>query len=161
VIRRAAAGALVALAALGTTACDIPPVLRDWVNAGAAEHATEHVNAGHPGERVLCSIPAQAWEFTVPGRLIADHGWLIPSDAVVAFGCQGAYARAIGTTCAATGLAPPADVACVVNAVWWGQLDGNPYVIDPPGTLGAALAEDDPGWDCHTMGNRICGPVHG
>ena len=21
----------------------------------------------------------------------------------------------------------------------------------------AALQEDDPGWDCHTMGNRICG----
>ena len=22
------------------------------------------------------------------------------------------------------------------------------------------LQEDDPGWDCHTMGNRICGPGH-
>lgn len=20
------------------------------------------------------------------------------------------------------------------------------------------IQEDDPGWDCHTMGNRICGP---
>lgn len=23
------------------------------------------------------------------------------------------------------------------------------------------IQEDDPGWDCHTMGNRICGPGHG
>lgn len=23
------------------------------------------------------------------------------------------------------------------------------------------LQEDDPGWDCHTMGNRVCGPGAG
>ena len=28
------------------------------------------------------------------------------------------------------------------------------------GSVGVANAveEDEPGWDCHTMGNRICGP---
>jgi hypothetical protein len=159
VIRRAAAGALVALAALGATGCNVPPVLRTWVNTGATEHATEHVNAGRPDELVLCSLPAQAWEFDIPGRVITDHGWLIRSDAVVAFGCEGAFRRAVGTQCVATGLAPPADIACTVTHVWWGQVDGNPWIIDPPGVLPAAIQEDDPGWNCHTQGNRICGPV--
>jgi hypothetical protein len=26
-------------------------------------------------------------------------------------------------------------------------------------TAPKTLQEDDPGWDCHTMGNRICGPI--
>lgn len=25
----------------------------------------------------------------------------------------------------------------------------------------SAIEEDDPGWDCHTMGNMICGPDQG
>lgn len=27
---------------------------------------------------------------------------------------------------------------------------------DPPQR--PAVTEDDPGWDCHTQGNRVCGP---
>jgi len=26
-------------------------------------------------------------------------------------------------------------------------------------TLVTNVQEDEPGWDCHTMGNKICGPV--
>jgi hypothetical protein len=29
---------------------------------------------------------------------------------------------------------------------------------DPNRVSGVGLHEDDPGWDCHTMGNRVCGP---
>lgn len=34
-------------------------------------------------------------------------------------------------------------------------------VKDPRVTLipPKVIQEDDPGWDCHTMGNRICGPL--
>lgn len=31
-------------------------------------------------------------------------------------------------------------------------LDTSQVVISTP-------AEDDPSWDCHTMGNHICGPI--
>jgi LPXTG-motif cell wall-anchored protein len=31
--------------------------------------------------------------------------------------------------------------------------------VPPPTT--PVLQEDDPGWDCTTMGNLICGPGHG
>jgi hypothetical protein len=26
------------------------------------------------------------------------------------------------------------------------------------GTVTMTPQEDEPGWDCHTMGNRVCGP---
>lgn len=26
-------------------------------------------------------------------------------------------------------------------------------------TTPVRIEEDEPGWDCHTMGNRICGPI--
>lgn len=29
----------------------------------------------------------------------------------------------------------------------------------PAPTSTAQLQEDDPGWDCATMGNRVCGPT--
>ena len=29
---------------------------------------------------------------------------------------------------------------------------------DPKPIPQPTIQEDDPGWDCHTMGNRICGP---
>lgn len=142
-IRRAAAGALVALAALGATGCG--SVWREIINTGAAAHASEHVTeaprveAGRvvagPGVEVLCAIPPTAAEFAQaqPGQVIEDHNWLIPSDAVATFGCEDAYRRATGTHC-------DTETGCHVSGVWRGQLDGSPYAplqapVDPPGRL--------------------------
>lgn len=30
----------------------------------------------------------------------------------------------------------------------------------PRSSTPTTIYEDDPRWDCHTMGNRICGPGH-
>jgi hypothetical protein len=30
-------------------------------------------------------------------------------------------------------------------------------VSDTNATSARSIQEDDPGWDCHTMGNRVCG----
>lgn len=119
--RRAAAGALVALAALGTSGCAIPAGLRDWVNQGAEAHAVEHVAARDPRAPVMCAIGEDF-----------PQGWLTPSDAVAAFGCAGAWRRAVATECHDTGLAKPFDLSCSVLGVWWGQLDGNPYLVQAP-----------------------------
>lgn len=122
------AGAALALVA-ALAGCD-----RAFVNAGAALHASEWVAKGKPAEEVYCQVAPQAWEFTLgDGHVIEDHLWLIPSEAVSAFGCEDAYKRAIATRCDETG--------CHVLAVWHGQLDGNPYrpltqaPVDPPGRL--------------------------
>ena len=125
-IRRTVASALVALAAGALAGCDIPPIYRDLFNTTAPANATHNILNGEPKKEVLCSIPPQPWELQQSGTVIADHGWLIPSDAVQRYGCTGAFARAIGTSCDPAG--------CHVNDIWWGQLDGNPY-IDPPGHL--------------------------
>lgn len=37
--------------------------------------------------------------------------------------------------------------------------DVRPVVVNDHGDQ--PLHEDDPGWDCHTMGNMICGPGFG
>lgn len=126
-LRLAALGALVVAGA----GCD-----RAFVNAGASLHANQHVAEGKPDELVACLLPPQAWEFTVTGpgaQVIEDHWWKIPSDAVAAFGCEDAYARAIGTTCD--------DQGCRVNAVWMGALDGSPYINR---TMGATVATPAP-----------------
>lgn len=37
------------------------------------------------------------------------------------------------------------------------------YISEVPSTTTTTttvIMEDDPRWDCETMGNRICGPVH-
>lgn len=33
------------------------------------------------------------------------------------------------------------------------------YLPAPSLTPSPVIEEDDPRWDCHTMGNRICGPT--
>jgi hypothetical protein len=38
---------------------------------------------------------------------------------------------------------------------------GQSKLDDQPPKSQDTLQEDDPGWDCHEMGNRICGPGHG
>lgn len=113
---------------------------RTIVTLGAAKHASEHVAeapatgpdgefVAGPGTLVLCAIPPDASE---PAGT-EDHLWRIPSDGVAAYGCEGAWHRAVGTACDETG--------CRVNAVWMGQLDANPYqplraTVDAPGHLG-------------------------
>lgn len=32
-----------------------------------------------------------------------------------------------------------------------------PHPVSHPVTRSATITEDDPRWDCHTMGNRVCG----
>jgi hypothetical protein len=127
VIRRAAAGALVALAALGASGCAIPAGLRTFVNQGAELHAHEHVAAGDRTAPVLCAIGEDY-----------PQGWLIPSDAVDAFGCSDAWRRATGVECHHVG-GDDGPVSCSVLGVWWGALDGNPYLVQAPVATPARL----------------------
>lgn len=63
--------------------------------------------------------------------------------------------------------AQPSDselVYCPVDRAWSPGLvcNSGPAIIEgEPGWLspfGDEITEDDPRWDCRTMGNRICGP---
>lgn len=36
-----------------------------------------------------------------------------------------------------------------------------PYFVPAPATTAVVCHEEEPCWDCHTMGNRICGPGRG
>lgn len=58
----------------------------------------------------------------------------------------------------------------VLRRIWWMPLVlatvmifGTPsYVtLDQHASTGVQLQEDDPGWNCSTMGNLICGPTEG
>lgn len=155
--------AAVGLLALGLAGCSIPPSLYGIVNDGAATHAAEHVAANEPGERVLCADQRVA------------PGYLVPSFMVVKYaGCPGAIAHATATTCDGVnpcqvlgdaGTTPIlqlliVDRPCVTP-------DGFPFLYTgpvealPPICGGDALVrceEDQPCWDCTTMGNRVCGP---
>lgn len=97
---------------LPLTACTVPRGLVEIVNAGAVQHAQEHVAEGNGDEKVLCAI-----EEGLPDAV----GWLIPSIYVATLGCQQSNAMASASECHDTGLLPIPpfypDVMCSVLAL--------------------------------------------
>lgn len=45
----------------------------------------------------------------------------------------------------------------VYLASWYGGAKVDRYLYDAREATTITIQEDDPGWDCHTMGNLICG----
>ena len=57
--------------------------------------------------------------------------------------------RTIGNVALAT--------AMLAGVVTLGLLAPEPGGVRETGRTSVTCAEDDPCWDCHTMGNRVCG----
>ena len=48
----------------------------------------------------------------------------------------------------------------VATAVLLAALSCEPQPVEHRPIPVERITEDDPGWDCRTMGNQICGPPH-